>query len=120
MGLAHGLLLCVGCDGHASLHSGLHTHDHAGPLHEAPPANHGFVDSHENGHSHCSRCIDIPLSMYVAEGYVGSDPGPFSLSLDSTAFDPTDVQARQLDLHLKHTIGNTPYFTPLGSIILVV
>jgi len=58
--------------------------------------------------------------MYVAEGYVGSDPGPFSLSLDSTAFDPTDVQARQLDLHLKHTIGNTPYFTPLGSIILVV
>ena len=120
MGLAHGLLLCVGCDGRASLHSGLHTHDHAGRHSEAPDADHGFADHHEDGHSHCSHCVDIPLSMHVAEGYVGSDPGPLSLLLESATGDLDNVPARRLDLHLKQTMGSTPYFTPLGSIILVV
>lgn len=120
MGLAHGLLLCVGCDGHASLHSGLHTHDHAGLQSKTPAANHGFADRDEDGHSHCSRCVDIPLSMYVTDHYISSDPAPFSLSLDPAAFDMTDVQAERSDLHLKQTIGNTPHFTPLDSIILVV
>ena len=58
--------------------------------------------------------------MYVAEGYVGSDPGHVSALLDAAAFDRAGVQAERLDLPLKQTLGSTPYFTPLGSIILVV
>ena len=120
MGSAHGLLLCVSCDGYASLHSGLHTHDHAGRPGAAPAVDHGFADCHEDGHSHCSHCVDIPLSMYLAEGTVSSDPMHSSAWLDSAAFDRAGVQAGRLALPLKQTMGSTPYFTPLGGIILLV
>ena len=58
--------------------------------------------------------------MYVTDRYISSDPVPFSLSPDAAALDMANVQAERLDLRLKQTVGNTPYFTPLDSIILVV
>jgi hypothetical protein len=120
MGLAHGLLLCVGCDGHASLHSGLHTHDHAGSHSEAAPAARRSADSHEDGHSHCSRCVDIPLSMVVVDGQVGSDLVDVLACLNSTGYDVAKVRVELWGLHREPEIGSTPYFTPLSNIILVV
>ena len=116
MGLADGLLLCVGCDGYASLHSGLHSHGHA----ETPVANHDAPDDHKDGHSHCSRCVDIPLSMDVVERYVGSDPVSFSLSADSAGCGAGDVWAERTDLHPEQMSDSTSFFIPLSTIVLVV
>ncbi len=117
MGLAHGLLLCVGCDGHASLHSGLHTHDHVGSHGEAARQS---EDCHEDGHSHCSRCVDIPLPMVVVDGQVGADPVDPLACLGDAGGDVAALRTQLWGLHREFAIDSPSYFTPLSSIILVV
>lgn len=117
LGLAHGLLLCVGCDGHASLHSPLHTHDHTGA--EVPLDEHA-AENHEDQHSHCSHCVDIPLSMMVGQGYAIADPVHVALPADGATFGTLDTTAGWLHTHSIRALDDTPYFTPLDDIVLVV
>lgn len=116
MSLAHGLLLCVGCDGHAALHSGLHTHDHTGAV---VPLDQPSAAERADGHSHCSRCADIPMPMVVAGSQVGSLVDPLA-SLNDAGYDVTSVRAELWASGRGHAVGSTSYFTPLSSIILVV
>ena len=116
MSLAHGLLLCVGCDGHAALHSGLHTHDHTGAV---VPLDQPSAAERADGHSHCSRCADIPMPMVVADSQVGSLVDPLA-SLNDAGYDVTRVRAELWPLGRGQSVGSTSYFTPLSSIILVV
>jgi hypothetical protein len=116
MSLAHGVLLCVGCDGHAELHSGLHAHDHTGAA--VPPERHAG-DDHTDGHSHCSRCVDIPVSMFVVDGQIGSVSDPL-VCLSSAGCDVTQVRAELWASRREYSVSVFSYFTPLSSIILVV
>lgn len=117
LGLAHGLLLCVGCDGHAELHSGLHTHDHTGA---AVPLDRQAADHHEDEHSHCSRCVDIPLSMVAVDGPLQTHPTSVLACLQSADHDINGEGTGPRDLCQGRAAESISYFTPLSSIILVV
>lgn len=117
LALAQGLLLCVSCDGHAVLHSGLHTHDHTGAV---VPLHGQYADHPEAGHSHCNRCVDIPLSMVVVDGRVETYRPNLLAHLNDAGCDDTPEWAGLEIPGGGLTSGNTSYFTPLSSIVLVV
>jgi hypothetical protein len=117
LGLAHGLLLCVCCDGHAELHSGLHTHDHTGAV---VSLDEQYADHHADGHSHCSRCVDIPLSMVVVDGQVESSRTGSLVYLNDTGHGIAQEWTGLEALSPGHIFGRTSYFTPLSSIVLIV
>ncbi|UCD53431.1 MAG: hypothetical protein JSW27_12420 [Phycisphaerales bacterium] len=116
MSLAHGLFLCVPCEGHAAMHLGLHAHDHTGAVVPLGPQS---AAHQEDGHSHCSRCADVPVPMVVVDGWVGSWVDPLAC-LNDAGYDATQVRAELWASGRGHTLGSTSYFTPLSSVILVV
>lgn len=120
LALSQGVSFCVGCDGHASLHASLHTHDHAEALSATPSAAPRSCDGHRDDHSHCSRCVDIPLSMYLVENRVGFDLASLLSSFDLALFESAVTSAGRSNLYWAEVMGIPSYFVPLDSVVLVI
>lgn len=122
MGISPGLVMCVGCDGDVALRSGLHAHDqhrtsaNTCPLAQQPAHDH----EDENDHHHCSRCVDVPLSMYATDQGAPDDDAGFLTSVDPVETHTTGAQADSLSLRPIRESRRTPYHAPLRTVILVV
>ena len=120
LALSQGVSFCIGCDGHASLHASLHNHNHAETLLAAPSAGPRAVDGHKDDHSHCSRCVDIPLSMYLVEHRAGFGLADFLTSFDLALFESAFTSAGRSPLYWPEAMGVPSYFIPLDSVVLVI
>ena len=120
LALSQGVSFCVGCDGHASLHASLHSHDHAETLLATPSASPRAADGHRDDHSHCSRCVDIPLSMNLVENRVAFDLADLLTSFDLALFERALTSAGQSNLYWAEVMGTPSYFIPLDSVVLVI
>lgn len=122
MGISPGLVMCVGCDGDVALRPGLHAHDQHGTSANTCPLAHQPADDDEdeNDHHHCSRCVDVPLSMYATDQGTPDDNADFLAFVDPVETQTTGAQADSLALRPIRESSKTPYYTPLRTVILVV
>jgi hypothetical protein len=120
MGISPGLVMCVGCDGDVALRSGLHAHDQHGAPATTCPLAHQSTDDHEEDHDHCGRCVDVPLSMYAVDQGVPDDHTDLWAFVALAEAGATDAQADSLARHPVRAFSQTPYFTSLRSIVLLV
>jgi hypothetical protein len=120
LALSQGVLFCVDCDGHASLHGSLHHHDHTDTLIASSSADSRSTGGHNDDHSHCSRCIDIPLSMYLAENRIAFGLAGLQASFDLVLFENAIHSAGRSDVPWAEAVAAPSYFTPLDSVVLVI
>lgn len=120
MGLSPGLVLCVCCDGDAAIRPGFHAHDEHAVFASAPDGAEEPLHKHEEGHNHCGRCADVPLSMEAVDAGEPKDHPDFLACLDPVEAGTIGVQAKSLALRPRQAFSQSPYFTSLRSIILVV
>ena len=122
MGVSQGLVLCVSCDGDVVLRPGLHVHEEHTVCGSTPALAQRPADDHEDesDHHHCSRCVDVPLSMYAIDRGMPDDDPDLPVSVDPVEAHASGAQADPLALRPTRPSGETPYYIPLGTVILVV
>jgi hypothetical protein len=122
IGVSQGLVLCIGCDGDVVLRPAVHVHEeHAAPG-NIPPLAQQSADGHEDesDHHHCSRCVDVPLSMYTIEQGAPDDDTDVPAFVDPVEARASGTQADSLALRPIRACSKAPYYTPLRTVILVV
>ena len=122
MGVSQGLVLCVSCDGDVVLRPGLHAHEEHAACGSIPTLAQQPADDHEDesDHHHCGRCVDVPLSMYAIDRGVSDDDTDLPAFFNPVEAHASGAQADALALRPIRASDETPYYTPLRTVILVV
>jgi hypothetical protein len=122
MSVSQGLVLCVGCDGDVMLRPGLHVHEEHAACGNIPPLARQAVNDHgdESDHHHCSRCVDVPLSMYAIDRGMPDDDTDLPAFVNPVETRASGAQADPLALRSIRASRETPYYAPLRTVILVV
>ena len=119
--LLHGTVLCLGADGRIELESAFHQRCndsvHSDASNEYQPAHESDQDKGE----HCEPCVDIPISIGVAK--ISSTPkqlNPAFLVPAAIVVEATDTLSLFAYNSASNTFADTPYFSPLRTVILLL
>jgi disulfide oxidoreductase YuzD len=119
--LANWKVLCFGADGHIELESAFHErcddpkHNTASDL--------KILSSQTNQEicKHCGTCVDIPISNELVQIYKSAQKSnpKFPVQTAYMFIEPEKLNSYVYNLDSK-TVGDTPYFTPLHTVILLI
>ena len=118
---AHGVVLCFGVDGHIEIESAFHERCDD-PAHSQPTDQRQL--SYPSDHvkdKHCEPCVDVPISIGLAEitrvskQLNSTFPAPATnVIVLANKFNPSAYSAA------SNTFAATSYFIPLRTVILLV
>ena len=119
--LAYGSVLCFGADGHIELESAFHERCDD-PVHSYPLDQNqvSYQVDHEQD-KHCEPCVDVPFSTDLAKIFRVSKQLNPTFPVPATNVIVADDK---LNFSAHNSASNpfidTPYFTPLRTVILLV
>ncbi len=118
---AHGTVLCFGADGHIELESAFHERCEAPVHYETSGQNKFLYEAHHHAEGkHCEPCVDIPISIGLAKVTdIPKQSNPAFLAPAACVIVAADEPNLSVCNFISYTLGDTSYFTPLSTIILL-
>ncbi len=119
--LTHWKVLCFGADGHIELESAFHERCDDPKHNTASDLNVLSSQTKQEICKHCGTCVDIPISNDLVQ--ISKTPQKLNPKFPvQTAY--MFIETEKLNYYVynfdSNTFSDTPYFTPLHTVILLI